>query len=61
VIAEGVATLDHAGALLGLGCHLAQGFGIGHPMPAHDWPKWVAHWHHQKAWKDLPRSVLLSQ
>jgi diguanylate cyclase (GGDEF)-like protein/PAS domain S-box-containing protein len=61
VIAEGVATLDHAGALLGLGCHLAQGFGIGHPMPATEWPKWVAHWHHQKAWKDLPRGALSGQ
>ena len=55
VIAEGVASLDHAGALLSLGCHLAQGFGIGHPMPAADWPQWVAHWNHKMAWKNLSR------
>ena len=53
VIAEGVETLEHAAALLHLGCHLAQGYGIGRPMPAANWPAWVAQWHQLRAWETL--------
>ncbi len=53
VIAEGVETLAHASALLRLGCHLAQGYGIGHPMPASDWPTWLENWLVFKAWETL--------
>jgi EAL domain-containing protein (putative c-di-GMP-specific phosphodiesterase class I) len=58
VIAEGVETLEHAAALLRLGCHLAQGYGIGRPMPAADWPAWVAQWQQFKAWETLRSHVL---
>ena len=61
VIAEGVETLEHAAALLRLGCHLAQGYGIGRPMPAADWPAWVAQWHQFKAWETLRSSVLIAE
>ena len=57
VIAEGVETLEHAAALLALGCHQAQGYGIGRPMPAADWPAWVSHWHTIKAWETLRSNV----
>jgi EAL domain-containing protein (putative c-di-GMP-specific phosphodiesterase class I) len=42
VIAEGVedrATLER---LRGLGCDVAQGFGIAHPMPPEALPRWVS-------------------
>ncbi|HRK39597.1 MAG TPA: EAL domain-containing protein [Burkholderiaceae bacterium] len=53
VIAEGVETLAHAAALLRLGCHLAQGYGIGRPMPAGNWTAWLHDWQMFKAWETL--------
>jgi EAL domain-containing protein (putative c-di-GMP-specific phosphodiesterase class I) len=44
VLAEGVETLEHAQALLALGCHLAQGYGIARPMPAEQLPGWLKTW-----------------
>jgi EAL domain-containing protein (putative c-di-GMP-specific phosphodiesterase class I) len=43
-MAEGLETIAHGEALLKLGCQLAQGYGIAHPMPAVDIPKWVSSW-----------------
>jgi diguanylate cyclase (GGDEF)-like protein/hemerythrin-like metal-binding protein/PAS domain S-box-containing protein len=40
VIAEGVETLAHGEALLKLGCELAQGYAIAHPMRASDFYIW---------------------
>ena len=53
VIAEGVETPEHARALVKLGCHLAQGYGIGKPMPAHAWPQWLEHWSVEQLWNKL--------
>ncbi|PKO94335.1 MAG: diguanylate cyclase [Betaproteobacteria bacterium HGW-Betaproteobacteria-10] len=53
VIAEGVETVAHGEQLLALGCHLAQGFGIGRPMPAEDLPGWVAAWQPDAAWTNF--------
>jgi len=36
VIAEGVETLEHAGILTELGCHVLQGFAFCQPMDVHD-------------------------
>lgn len=44
VLAEGVETLEHAQALLSLGCYLAQGYGIARPMPAEKLPEWLSTW-----------------
>ncbi|MBW7861857.1 MAG: EAL domain-containing protein, partial [Rhodocyclaceae bacterium] len=44
VIAEGVETAEHCRLLLKLGCTLAQGYGIGRPMPAEEIPAWIASW-----------------
>ena len=44
VIAEGVETVAHGNALLGLGCTLLQGYGIARPMPAQDMLGWVKDW-----------------
>jgi EAL domain-containing protein (putative c-di-GMP-specific phosphodiesterase class I) len=60
VIAEGVETLEHAAALLRLGCHLGQGYGIARPMPAADWPTWVAHWHTFKGWETLRSNSVMA-
>ncbi len=48
VIAEGVETMAHAELLLSLGCELAQGYGIAHPMPATELLGWI------KAWRQMP-------
>ena len=57
VIAEGVETMAHAAALLRLGCHLAQGYGIGRPMPASGWTAWLHDWQMFKAWETLRQSA----
>ena len=54
VIAEGVETVAHGVMLLQLGCELAQGYGIAHPMPAVDLPAWVRAWKTEPAWSNLP-------
>jgi diguanylate cyclase (GGDEF)-like protein/PAS domain S-box-containing protein len=51
VIAEGVETSAHGLELLKLGCDLAQGYGIAHPMPADDIPNWVCNWKADGAWQ----------
>lgn len=53
VIAEGVETLEHGAALLGLGCYLAQGYGIGRPMPAEQFVAWTEKWQREQAWLRL--------
>ncbi|NVO05459.1 MAG: EAL domain-containing protein [Rhodoferax sp.] len=54
VIAEGVETVEHGTALLKLGCELAQGYCIARPMPADDFPAWVAAWVPDAAWSSAP-------
>src|SRR5215211_6473583 len=41
VVAEGVEDESTLERLRGLGCDVAQGFGIAHPMPAEALPRWV--------------------
>ncbi|MBZ5488755.1 EAL domain-containing protein [Halomonas aquamarina] len=53
MLAEGVETLDHAKALMKLGCHLAQGFGIARPMPPEALPEWLADWPGRADWQAL--------
>lgn len=53
VIAEGVETLDIGAALLHLGCHLAQGYGVAKPMPAEALTGWMAQWQQQAPWRAL--------
>jgi diguanylate cyclase (GGDEF)-like protein len=50
VIAEGVETVEHGLALLLLGCDLAQGFGIAHPMPAAELPAWISNFRPDELW-----------
>jgi EAL domain-containing protein (putative c-di-GMP-specific phosphodiesterase class I) len=53
VIAEGVETLQHGRALMQLGCELAQGYGIGRPMPAQDMQAWKQRWEKDADWKQI--------
>jgi EAL domain-containing protein (putative c-di-GMP-specific phosphodiesterase class I) len=53
VIAEGVETLEHGSALLKLGCHQAQGYGIARPMPAHEFIPWSEQWQRDQLWLEL--------
>ena len=54
VIAEGLESDEHVDALLQLGCHLAQGFGIAPPMPANELPDWTRAWRKNPPWVDRP-------
>lgn len=54
VIAEGVETLRHAAALLGMGCNIVQGHAIARAMPAAELPVWQARWMREKIWQHLP-------
>ncbi len=42
VVAEGVESAAHAESLLGMGCFLAQGYGIARPMPAEQVFAWIS-------------------
>ncbi len=53
VVAEGVETVEHGAMLLQLGCELAQGYGIAHPMPAAELPDWVRAWKPDAAWRNV--------
>jgi diguanylate cyclase (GGDEF)-like protein/PAS domain S-box-containing protein len=53
VIAEGVESIQHASALLQLGCRLGQGYGIGEPMPAQEFPSWLKQWQTDPFWRGL--------
>lgn len=53
MLAEGVETLDHAKALLKLGCTQVQGYGIARPMPADELPGWLDQWTGQHEWSAL--------
>ena len=44
VIAEGVETVRHGKYLLELGCELAQGYAIAHPMPPGEFVIWKERW-----------------
>jgi len=55
VVAEGVETLDQGILLRQLGCDLAQGYAIAHPLPAADLPGWIAAWRPPQAWQQVPR------
>ena len=54
VTAEGVETTMQLELLRELGCHYAQGFGLGMPMPAADLEKMVRHGGRRKATDERP-------
>jgi diguanylate cyclase (GGDEF)-like protein/PAS domain S-box-containing protein len=50
VIAEGMETALHGAALLRLGCHCAQGYGIARPMPPDAFPDWARSFTQHPLW-----------
>lgn len=48
VLAEGVETQEHIDYLTKLGCDLGQGYAIGRPMPAEQFPEWYQLWNSKK-------------
>ncbi len=56
VVAEGVETPAIAARLASLGCDVAQGFGIGKPMPAVDLARWIHDWY-QRGTEPAPASA----
>lgn len=50
IIAEGVETIAHGELLLQMGCECAQGYAIARPMPAHEFPDWLATWRSYSEW-----------
>lgn len=59
VIAEGVETEEHGTMLIKLGCLLGQGYFIARPMPAADFPDWLASWRVPDAWRLAAERVSL--
>ena len=57
VIAEGVETKAHGAALLALGCHRAQGYGIARPMPAPQFEGWMARWQAERPWQQIAQAA----
>ena len=54
-IAEGVETLEHGRILMDLGCELAQGYGIGRPMPVGQLEHWWQRWRTDADWQGVSR------
>jgi diguanylate cyclase (GGDEF)-like protein/PAS domain S-box-containing protein len=54
VIAEGVERVEQGEMLLQLGCELAQGYFIAHPMPGEELPTWVQSWTTDPIWSNRP-------
>ncbi|RZL65098.1 MAG: bifunctional diguanylate cyclase/phosphodiesterase [Variovorax sp.] len=51
VIAEGVESVAHGEALLGLGCTLGQGYGIARPMDPCQVVEWIAAFERDPMWR----------
>lgn len=45
IVAEGVENWQQAACLLEIGCEIAQGHAIAHPMPANEIVNWTRHFH----------------
>ncbi|MFA6143863.1 MAG: EAL domain-containing protein [Sulfurimonas sp.] len=56
-LAEGVESVDHGNVLLGLGCHLAQGYIISRAMSPDLLPKWVKEWKPPESWQEREKIV----
>lgn len=51
-VAEGVEGIEQGIMLLNLGCRIAQGFAIAHPMPARVFPDWIKSYQPPMAWQE---------
>lgn len=53
VLAEGVDNLKLGALLIQIGCRLAQGFAIAHPMPAIEVANWAKNWQPYLFWQQI--------
>jgi diguanylate cyclase (GGDEF)-like protein/PAS domain S-box-containing protein len=58
VVAEGVESMAHARALLSMGCYIAQGYALARPMPADQFPAWLARWNQDRPWDELVAALM---
>lgn len=54
-LAEGVESVEHGNVLLGLGCHLAQGYIISRAMSSDLLPTWVKEWKPPESWQGIEK------
>jgi diguanylate cyclase (GGDEF)-like protein len=57
VITEGLETTEHGLPLLEIGCDVAHGYGIAHPMAADALPEWAANWTAPAMWLQACHSI----
>jgi diguanylate cyclase (GGDEF)-like protein len=57
-LAEGVESVEQGLAVLKMGCELAQGYGIAHPMPAEEIPQWIATWQPDPRWAEASSETI---
>lgn len=57
VVAEGVESVEQGELLLQLGCQIAQGYLISHPLPAEALAAWAAGWQPPAEWMGDEKSV----
>ncbi|EED32335.1 hypothetical protein NOR53_2979 [gamma proteobacterium NOR5-3] len=53
VVAEGVSSVAHAKALIGINCIYGQGFGIARPMRRQELSHWINDWQATNIWLQL--------
>jgi diguanylate cyclase (GGDEF)-like protein/PAS domain S-box-containing protein len=49
-VAEGVELVEHLAVLQNMGCSTAQGYAIGHPMPEHEFLRWLDSYKPDTTW-----------
>jgi len=49
-VAEGVELNEHLAVLQGMGCNIAQGYAIGHPMPEQAFLRWLENYKPDRLW-----------
>lgn len=49
-VAEGVELIEHLAVLQNLGCHSAQGYAIGYPMPEQEFLRWLEGFKPDRTW-----------
>ncbi len=49
-VAEGVELKEHLAVLQSMGCHIAQGYAIGRPMPEQEFLRWLENFKPDMAW-----------
>ena len=49
-VAEGVELIEQLSVLQGMGCHIAQGYAIGYPMPEQEFLRWLEDYKPDMTW-----------